>query len=151
MANLISRINGCKRDHKEIGSLLFIAINIVSSALVVGFFLSQSNDNAGNQLAFAATKVSLKVENLKVKKGPTSALDVSGKVRNNTTKNVEDVKLMAAYYDNSSALLGKTTKFLSNPSQKINPGQVLDFSFPEIVTFERLAHYNVNATANEAK
>ena len=41
--------------------------------------------------------------------------------------------------------------FLSNPSQVVKPGETLDFSFPETVTFARIDHYNVNATANEAK
>jgi hypothetical protein len=97
------------------------------------------------------SKMFLKIEDLKINKGPTGAIDVTGKVRNNSTKNVQDIKLTASYYDDTNSLLGKTVKFLSNPSENVKPNGVKDFNFVETVTFARIAHSTVNATANEAK
>jgi hypothetical protein len=135
------------KNNRTFGSLLLIAIIAGSVSLI----LSYGSACVSVVIAAKASKVSLKIDGLSVTKGPTSAVDVKGKVINNSTKNVADVELNAAFYDNSSALLGKTSMFLSNPSQVVKPGETLDFSFPETVTFARIDHYNVNATANEAK
>jgi hypothetical protein len=109
----------------------------------------------GDYVVNAATgkpsKIFLKIEDLKINKGPTGAIDVTGKVRNNSTKDVQDIKLTASYYDDTNSLLGKTIKFLSNPSENVKPNGVKEFNFVETVTFARIAHSTVNATANEAK
>ena len=122
-------------------------------SFVVGILFSHNYD--GGYWVNAATdkpsKVFLKIEGLKINKGPTGAIDVTGKVRNNSTKNVQDVKLSASYYDNTNSLLGKTMKFLSNPSEIVKPNGIKDFNFVETVTFTRIDHSTVNATASEAK
>jgi hypothetical protein len=131
--------------------LSLLSVIVVGS--VISFFVSHNNST--NYSANAATakpsKVYLKIEDLKISKGPTGAIDVTGKVINNSTKNVQDVKLTASYYDNTNSLLGKTIKFLSNPSENIKPNGKLDFNFVETVTFTRIAHSIVNATANLPK
>jgi hypothetical protein len=132
-------------------TVTFLSLFVLGS--VVSFLLIQNY--VGVHSVKAATgkpsKISLKIENLKINKGPTGAIDVTGKVRNNSTKNVQDVKLTASYYDDTNSLLGKTVKFLSNPSENIKPNGIKDFNFVETVTFSRIAHSVVNATANEAK
>jgi hypothetical protein len=139
------------KSQKHTWTLTFLSVIIIGC--VVSVFAT--HNYPGNYSANAATakpsKVYLKVEDLKISKGPTGAIDVTGKVRNNSTKNVQDIKLTASYYDNTSSLLGKTTKFLSNPSENVKPNDIKDFNFVETVTFTRIAHSNVNATANEAK
>jgi uncharacterized membrane protein len=126
---------------------------IFVTIFVASFLLAQNL--VGNYVVNAATgkpsKMFLKIEDLKINKGPTGAIDVTGKVRNNSTKNVQDIKLTASYYDDTNSLLGKTVKFLSNPSENVKPNGVKDFNFVETVTFARIAHSTVNATANEAK
>lgn len=127
--------------------------SIIIISFVAGILFSHNYD--GGYWVNAATgkpsKVFLKVEGLKISKGPTGAIDVTGKVRNNSTKNVQDVKLSASYYDNTNSLLGKTIKFLSNPSEIVKPNGIKDFNFVETVTFNRIDHSTVNATASEAK
>jgi len=126
---------------------LFILGFVVSSLLIQNYVGVHSVKAATGK----PSKIFLKIENLKINKGPTGAIDVTGKVRNNSTKNVQDVKLTASYYDNTNSLLGKTVKFLSNPSENIKPNGIKDFNYVETVTFSRIAHSIVNATANEAK
>ena len=128
-------------------------LSIIVTGFVVSLLLIQNcfGDYSANAATGKPSKIFLKIENLKIKKGPTSAIDVTGKVRNNSTKNVQDVKLTAAYYDDTNSLLGKTVKFLSNPAENFKPNGIKDFNFVETVTFSRIAHSIVNATANEAK
>jgi hypothetical protein len=128
-------------------------LSIILTGVVVSLLLIQNyvGDNSVNAATGKPSKVLLKIENLKISKGPTGAIDVAGKVRNNSTKIVQDVKLTASYYDDTNSLLGKTVKFLSNPSENVKQNGVKDFNFVETVTFSRIAHSIVNATANEAK
>lgn len=126
---------------------------IFVTIFVASFLLAQNlvGDYVVNAATGKPSKMFLKIEDLKINKGPTGAIDVTGKVRNNSTKNVQDIKLTASYYDDTNSLLGKTVKFLSNPSENVKPNGVKDFNFVETVTFARIAHSTVNATANEAK
>lgn len=128
-------------------------IPVFVTCFVTSFLLAQNlvGDHAVNAATGKPSKIFLKVENLKINKGPTGAIDVTGKVRNNSTKDVQDIKLTASYYDDTNSLLGKTVKFLSNPSENVKPNGVKDFNFVETVTFARIAHSTVNATANEVK
>jgi hypothetical protein len=126
---------------------------IFATIFFASFLLAQNL--VGDYIVNAATgkpsKMFLKIEDLKINKGVYNNIDVTGKVRNNSTKNVQDIKLTASYYDDTNSLLGKTVKFLSNPSENVKPNGVKDFNFVETVTFARIAHSTVNATANEAK
>ena len=126
---------------------------IFVTIFVASFLLAQNlvGDYVVNAATGKPSKMFLKIEDLKINKGPTGAIDVTGKVRNNSTKNVQDIKLTASYYDDTNSLLGKTVKFLSNPSENVKPNGVKDFNFVETVTFARIAHSTVNATANEAR
>lgn len=126
---------------------------IFVTIFVASFLLAQNlvGDYVVNAATGKPSKMFLKIEDLKINKGPTGAIDVTGKVRNNSTKNVQDIKLTASYYDDTNSLLGKTVKFLSNPSENVKPNGVKAFNFVETVTFARIAHSTVNATANEAR
>ncbi len=72
-------------------------LSIIVTGFVVSLLLIQNcfGDHPANAATGKPSKIFLKIENLKIKKGPTSAIDVTGKVRNNSTKNVQDVKLTA--------------------------------------------------------
>ena len=128
-------------------------LSIIVTGFVVSYLLTQiyTGDNPANAATGKPSKIFLKIENFKIKKGPASSIDVTGKVGNNSTKNVQDVKLTASYYDDTNSLLTKTVKFLSNPSENFKPNGIKNFDFVETVTFTRIAHSIVNATANEAK
>jgi hypothetical protein len=128
-------------------------IPIIVTSFVASFLLAQNfvGDYVVNAATGKPSKIFLKIEDLKINKGPTGAIDVTGKVRNNSTKDVQDIKLTASYYDDTNSLLGKTIKFLSNPSENVKPNGVKEFNFVETVTFARISHSTVNATANEAK
>ncbi len=128
-------------------------LHIFATIFFASFLLTQNlvGDYVVNAATGKPSKMFLKIEDLKIKKGVYNNIDVTGKVRNNSTKNVQDIKLTASYYDDTNSLLGKTVKFLSNPSENVKPNGVKDFNFVETVTFARIAHSTVNATANEAK
>lgn len=90
-------------------------------------------------------KVNLRVEDLSVTKSPTSVTDVAGKIRNNNTVSVNDVKLVAQFLDKNGAVLGKTDKFVASQSFILKPGDEIPFQLLEIVSFDRIDKYNFTA------
>lgn len=149
MACVINQMS--KNNQKSIGLITFLSIIIVSLVASTLVYRNWDADHLVNAITGKPSKIFLKIENFKISRGPTGAIDVTGKVINNSTKNVQDVKLTASYYDDTNSLLGKTIKFLSHPSDTVKPNDVKDFNFVETITFARIDHSNVNATANEAK
>jgi hypothetical protein len=143
-----SKISKLQKSTRKVALIPIIVTSFVASFLLAQNFVG---DYVVNAATGKPSKMFLKIEDLKINKGPTGAIDVTGKVRNNSTKDVQDIKLTASYYDDTNSLLGKTIKFLSNPSENVKPNGVKDFNFVETVTFARIAHSTVNATANEAK
>ncbi len=96
-------------------------------------------------------KVILKIEELSVTKSPTSVTDVVGKIRNNNTVSVNDVKLITQFFDESGALLGKSDKFVSSESFVLKPGDVLPFQRLEIVSFDNIKSSQIQAYGSVVK
>ena len=146
-----NNLSNRKSDNMRIWTVMLISI-IAAAGFVISNSLTEKNfgDHSANAAA-GNPKTFLKIQDLKINKGPTGSIDVTGKVVNNSTKDVEDIKLTVSYYDDTNNLLTKSIKFLSNPSEKVRPNGVKDFNFVETVTFSRIAHSNANATANAAK
>ncbi len=76
-----------------------------------------------------------------VSKSPTSVADVAGKIRNNNSVSVHDVKVVAEYF----AILGKSDNFVSSQSFILKPGDIMSFSLLEVISFDRIGRYNITA------
>jgi hypothetical protein len=90
-------------------------------------------------------KVGLLVEDLSVTKSATAVTEVKGKIRNNNTMNVNDLKVNGQFFDKDGALLSNTSKFVSSQSFILKPGDTLPFEFLEVISFDRIARYNITA------
>jgi len=90
-------------------------------------------------------KVGLLVEDLSVTKSATAVTEVKGKIKNNNTMGVNDLKVNAQFFDKDGALLGNDSKFISSQSFILKPGDTLPFEFLEIISFDRIARYNITA------
>jgi hypothetical protein len=90
-------------------------------------------------------KVGLLVEDLSVTKSATAVTEVKGKIKNNNTMGVNDLKVNAQFFDKDGALLGNDSKFVSSQSFILKPGDTLPFEFLEIISFDRIARYNITA------
>jgi hypothetical protein len=148
-----NNLTGPKSDNMQRKTCTITLLSIIVTGFVVSYSLTQiyTGDNPVNAATGKPSKVFLKIEDFKINKGPGSSIDVTGKVVNNSSKTVQDIKLTASYYDDTNTLLTKSVKFLSNPSENVKPNGIKNFNFVETATFTRIAHSTANATANEVK
>jgi exosome complex RNA-binding protein Rrp4 len=154
-----------KRDHIFLGlsAALFFAVGMVTPDKDTGSEVyaqgtTNMSSNSTNSLSTNTTstlakgdKVTLKIEELTVTKSPTSVTDVIGKIRNNNTVSVNDVKLITQFFDKDGALLGKSDKFVSSESFVLKPGDVLPFERLEIVSFDRIKTSQIQAYGSVVK
>lgn len=147
-----------KKHHTFLGGsvLLFFAISTVMTEISLGsgVFAQERNISSDSNVSTSANttstlvkgdKVGLQVEDLSVTKSATSVTDVKGKIRNNNTMSVNDVKVNAEFFDKDGTLLGNSSKFISSQSFILKPGDKLPFEFLEIISFDRIAKYNITA------
>lgn len=147
-----------KKHHTFLGGfvLLFFAISTIMTEISLGsgVFAQERNISSDSNVSTSANttstlvkgdKVGLQVEDLSVAKSATSVTDVKGKIRNNNTMSVNDVKVNAEFFDKDGTLLGNSSKFISSQSFILKPGDTLPFEFLEIISFDRIAKYNITA------
>jgi hypothetical protein len=139
-----------------IGIIGFLSIVISNPQLNTNAQLQQDQSNpnpaqiASSATAINATKVNLKVEGLSIGKSPTGVVEVTGTIHNNSTVNVEDIRLDAEYFDSNNVLIRNTTKILSTYSL-VKPGESLPFDLLDIVSFASVKNYIVKAYGDKAK
>ena len=110
--------------------------------------ISLNSSNATNGVK--SDKINLRVEEVTLNKSPTNLVDVAGKIRNNNTVGMHDVKVMAVYFDKNGVVLGKSDKFVSSQSFILKPGDVIPFQLLDVVTFDKVNKYNMTAIGRVA-
>ena len=110
--------------------------------------ISLNSSNATNGVK--SDKINLRVEEVTLNKSPTNLVDVAGKIRNNNTVSMHDVKVMAVYFDKNGVVLGKSDKFVSSQSFILKPGDVIPFQLLDVVTFDKVNKYNMTAIGKVA-
>ena len=118
-------------------------INIGSQVSAQSIANSSNSSNA--TIAAKNDRINLQVEEVTLNKSPTNLVDVTGKVRNNNTVSVHDVKVQAVYFDNNGVVLGKSDKFVSSQSFILKPGDVMPFQLLDVVAFDKVDKYNMTA------
>jgi hypothetical protein len=118
-------------------------INIGSQVSAQSIANSSNSSNA--TIAAKNDRINLQVEEVTLNKSPTNLVDVTGKVRNNNTVSVHDVKVQAVYFDNNGVVLGKSDKFVSSQSFILKPGDVMPFQLLDVVAFDKVEKYNMTA------
>ncbi|MGA7369819.1 MAG: FxLYD domain-containing protein [Nitrososphaeraceae archaeon] len=82
--------------------------------------------------------------------GPTNNVELEGQVVNNSTAGVDDVTVNAQFYNSNGQLLLETNKFITHPSQILQPGESLPFTVLETLGHDQVDKYEVIAEANAA-
>ena len=118
-------------------------INIGSQVSAQSIANSSNSSNA--TIAAKNDRINLQVEEVTLNKSPTNLVDVTGKIRNNNTVSVHDVKVQAVYFDNNGVVLGKSDKFVSSQSFILKPGDVMPFQLLDVVAFDKVEKYNMTA------
>jgi hypothetical protein len=148
--------NLMKKHNTFLPTLLFFVTGAImtQAGLDSEVFAQETNASSNNNVSTSANtpitlakgnKVGLQVEELSVTKSATAVTEVKGKIRNNNTVSVNDVKVNAQFFDKDSTVLSNTTKFVSSQSFILKPGDTLPFEFLEIISFDRVARYNITA------
>jgi len=119
-------------------------IDIGSQVYAQGSIANSSNSSNAT-IAEKSDRINLRVEEVTLNKSPTNLVDVVGKIRNNNTVSVHDVKVMAVYFDKNGVVLGKSDKFVSSQSFVLKPGDVMPFQLLDVVAFDKVDKYNMTA------
>jgi hypothetical protein len=107
--------------------------------------IANSSNSSNATIAAKNDRINLQVEEVTLNKSPTNLVDVTGKVRNNNSVSVHDVKVQAVYFDNNGVVLGKSDKFVSSQSFILKPGDVMPFQLLDVVAFDKVDKYNMTA------
>lgn len=119
-------------------------IDIGSQVYAQGSIANSSNSSNAT-IAAKSDRINLRVEEVTLNKSPTNLVDVAGKIRNNNTVSVHDVKVMAVYFDKDGVVLGKSDKFVSSQSFVLKPGDEMPFQLLDVVAFDKVDKYNMTA------
>lgn len=119
-------------------------IDIGSQVYAQGSIANSSNSSNAT-IAEKSDRINLRVEEVTLNKSPTNLVDVAGKIRNNNTVSVHDVKVMAVYFDKDGVVLGKSDKFVSSQSFILKPGDEMPFQLLDVVAFDKVDKYNMTA------
>ena len=119
-------------------------IDIGSQVYAQGSIANSSNSSNAT-IAAKSDRINLRVEEVTLNKSPTNLVDVAGKIRNNNTVSVHDMKVMAVYFDKNGVVLGKSDKFVSSQSFVLKAGDVMPFQLLDVVAFDKVDKYNMTA------
>ena len=82
--------------------------------------------------------------------GPTNNVELIGQVVNNSTTGVDDVRVNVQFYDSNGQLLLETSRFITQPSQTLQPGESVPFTVLETLGFDQVDKHVVIAEADAA-
>jgi hypothetical protein len=94
--------------------------------------------------------VNLETSQVELVAGPTNNVELEGQVVNNATGAVDDVKVNIQFYDSSGQLLLETSRFITQPSQTLQPGESVPFTVLETLGLDQVDKHVVIAEANAA-
>ena len=93
-------------------------------------------------------KINLVIENLSVDRSVTNLVEIKGDVKNNSTLDLQEIKISAEYYNKTGTLLAKVEHFITSPSYILKPNQLISFNILEVLGFgfDKLGDYNIFAS-----
>lgn len=94
--------------------------------------------------------VNLETSQVELVAGPTNNVELEGQVVNNATGAVDDVKVNIQFYDSSGQLLLETSRFITQPSQTLRPGESVPFTVLETLGLDQVDKHVVIAEADAA-
>ena len=94
--------------------------------------------------------VNLETSQVELVAGPTNNVELEGQVVNNATAAVDDVRVNVQFYDSNGQLLLETSRFITQPSQTLQPGESVPFTVLETLGLDQVDKHVVIAEADAA-
>lgn len=94
--------------------------------------------------------VNLSTSQVELVPGPTNNVELEGQVVNNSTGGVDDVRVNVQFYDSNGQLLLETSRFITQPSQTLQPGESVPFTVLETLGHDQVDRHVVIAEADAA-
>ncbi|MGH9976037.1 MAG: DUF3426 domain-containing protein [Nitrososphaeraceae archaeon] len=94
--------------------------------------------------------VNLETSQVELVAGPTNNVELEGQVVNNATAAVDDVSVNIQFYDSNGQLLLETSRFITQPSQTLQPGESVPFTVLETLGLDQVDKHVVIAEADAA-
>ena len=94
--------------------------------------------------------VNLETSQVELKPGPTNNVELDGQVVNNSTAAVDDVRVNIQFYDSNGQLLLEASRFITQPSQTLQPGESVPFTVLETLGIDQVDEHVVIAEAGPA-
>lgn len=94
--------------------------------------------------------VNLETSQVELIAGPTNNVELEGQVVNNSTGGVDDIKVNVQFYDSNGQLLLETSRFITQPSQILQPGESVPFTILETLGHDQVDKHVVIAEADAA-
>ena len=94
--------------------------------------------------------INLETSQVELIAGPTNNVELEGQVVNNSTAGVDDVRINVQFYDSNGQLLLETSRFITQPSQTLQPGESVPFTVLETLGHDQVDKHVVIAEADAA-
>ena len=94
--------------------------------------------------------VNLETSQVELIAGPTNNVELEGQVVNNSTAGVDDIRVNVQFYDSNGQLLLETSRFITQPSQTLQPGESVPFTILETLGIDQVDKHVVIAEADGA-
>ena len=92
---------------------------------------------------FTNSPIYLNIDKIFVGNSPTGLISVKGVVHNNSTSNIENVKVKVRLLGVNNGLSTETVRFVTPPSFAIKPGDKRNFDF--LISASNFNSYNITA------
>jgi hypothetical protein len=92
--------------------------------------------------------INLETAQVELVSGPTNNVELEGQIINNSTTNVDDVRVNVQFYDSNGQLLLEISRFITQPSQMLQPGESIPFTILETLGFDQVDKHEVVAEAD---
>ena len=94
--------------------------------------------------------INLETSEVELVAGPTNNVELEGQVVNNSTAGVNDVRVNVQFYDSNGQLLLEANRFITQPSQTLQPGESVPFTILETLGHDQVDKHVVIAEADAA-
>jgi hypothetical protein len=94
--------------------------------------------------------VNLETSQVELNPGPTNNVELDGQVVNNSTAAVDDVRVNIQFYDSNGQLLLEASRFITQPSQTLQPGESVPFTVLETLGIDQVDEHVVIVEADPA-
>lgn len=124
--------------------LTIIGLSTFLFALLSPFTFAQLQEEDGQEISSSIPdKINLSISNITVSKSPTGLMAINGIIFNNTTENLQEIKVDIFLYDAKNNTIRETSRYVTDPFSTFEPGSTESFSF--LMDADDFNHYNATS------